>query len=447
MEALALGLGLHLLAARHDHEAHALGRVPALEGGGGLAQVADPGVGAAADEDDLHRLAGDRLAGLQAHVLERPLERPARGRVGGVLGPRHAPADRDAHAGVRAPGDHRLEGVRVERDRGVEGRAVVGGERPPPGDRGVPRRALRGMAAAVDVLEGRVVGGDEAGPRAALDGHVADRHPLLHRERPDRLAAVLEDVAGAAADPDPGDEGEDDVLGPDAGAQPAVDADLVGLRLPLEERLGGEDHLDLARADPEGQRPERAVGRRVAVAADDRHARLGQAQLRADDVDDPLGLRAVGVDRDPELGAVGLQLLHLGGGHRVDDREAARRGRRGVVGGRDRALGAADAEPAGAQAREGLRAGDLVDEVEVDGEDGGRALVLGDDVVVPDLLDERAGARVRAPRGGDRTRCCGSGWVRSVGGRSVAEGGVRTPRGGIGHGAAAPDRCGRWRAR
>jgi hypothetical protein len=35
-----------------------------------------------------------------------------------------------------------------------------------------------------------------------------------------------------------------------------------------------------------------------------------------------------------------------------------------------------------------------VDEVEVDGEDGGRALVLGNDVVVPDLLDERAGLRM-----------------------------------------------------
>ena len=79
-------------------------------------------------------------------------------------------------------------------------------------------------------------------------------------------------------------------------------------------------------------------------------------ELRADDVDDPLGVGAVGVDRDPELGAVGLELPDLGGGHRVDDREAARRGRRGVVGGGDGALGAADAEPAGAQAREGLRA-------------------------------------------------------------------------------------------
>src|SRR6188768_3074819 len=47
-------------------------------------------------------------------------------------------------------------------------------------------------------------------------------------------------------------------------------------------------------------------------------------------------------------------------------------------------------DPAGAQPREGLRAGDFVDEVEIDGQDGGRTRVLGHDVVVPDLVDDGA---------------------------------------------------------
>ena len=38
-------------------------------------------------------------------------------------------------------------------------------------------------------------------------------------------------------------------------AQTAFDVDLVGVRAPLEQALGREDHLDLARADPERQRP------------------------------------------------------------------------------------------------------------------------------------------------------------------------------------------------
>ena len=66
----------------HDHQPHAVGDVAVLEDRGGEAQVADPAVRAAADEDDVDLLAEDRLAGLQVHVLERALERAALGRVG-----------------------------------------------------------------------------------------------------------------------------------------------------------------------------------------------------------------------------------------------------------------------------------------------------------------------------------------------------------------------------
>ena len=201
---------------------------------------------------------------------------------------------------------------------------------------------------------------------------------------------VLEDVAGPAADADPGDQGEDDVLGADPGRQPAVDPDLVRLRSALEQALGGEDHLDLARPDPEGERAERTVGRRVRVAADDRHARLGQAQLGTDDVDDALVRRAEAVERDAELAAVVGQLLDLRGGHGVGDRQAPVVGRDRVVGRRHGLARSADGQAALAEAGEGLRARHLVDEVEVDPEDGRGARFVGDDVVVPDLLDEGA---------------------------------------------------------
>jgi hypothetical protein len=45
----------------------------------------------------------------------------------------------------------------------------------------------------------------------------------------------------------------------------ALDAHLERLRLALQETLRREDVLDLARADPEREGPERAVRRRVAV--------------------------------------------------------------------------------------------------------------------------------------------------------------------------------------
>jgi hypothetical protein len=83
--------------------------------------------------------------------------------------------------------------------------------------------------------------------------------------------------------------------------------------------------LDLGGADAEGERAERAVRRGVAVAADDGHPRLGEPELRPDDVDDPLAAGAGGVDRHAELGAVPRE--------RVELRLRERIGRRAAVGG------------------------------------------------------------------------------------------------------------------
>ena len=105
------------------------------------------------------------------------------------------------------------------------------------------------------------------------------------------------------------DGAEDEVLGRDAEAEVAVVADAHRLGLALHEALGGQHVLDLARADAEGQRPEGAVGGRVAVAADDGHPGLGDAELGPDDVDDALAIGAQRVQRDAELLAVALERL------------------------------------------------------------------------------------------------------------------------------------------
>src|SRR5205814_1640856 len=81
---------------------------------------------------------------------------------------------------------------------------------------------------------------------AALDRHVADGHPALHREALDRRAGVLDDVADRAVDAHLPDRAEDEVLGGHAEAELALVADAHRLRLALDEALGGEDVLDLA---------------------------------------------------------------------------------------------------------------------------------------------------------------------------------------------------------
>ena len=170
-----------------------------------------------------------------------------------------------------------------------------------------------------------------------------------------------------------------------AGSSPSTSTAIhFGRR--LRQRLGGQDVLDLARADAEGERAERAVRRRVAVAADDRHARQRAALLGADDVDDALAGVAHREVGDAELGRVLAQHLDLAGRDRVGDRLVDVLGRDVVVLGRDRQLGAAHPAAAEAQAVERLRAGDLVDEVQVDVEEVGLARRRAHEVALPHLL-------------------------------------------------------------
>ena len=245
----------------------------------------------------------------------------------------------------------------------------------------------------MQVLERRVVRGDHSRPGPRLDRHVADRHALVHGERPHRRAAILDGVAGGARGADAGDEAEDQVLGGDARGQAAVHLDREGLRLALQQALGGQDVADLAGADPEGQCPERAVGRGVAVAADDGEAGLGQAQLGPDHVDDALAVAAHGEEPDPEVAAVPLEGSDLLRGRALGGSAAtsgAEPGGDRVVHGGDGAIGPAHPEATLAQQGEGLGRGDLVDEVEVDVEDRGR--ILGGrrhEVRLPELVEER----------------------------------------------------------
>ena len=98
------------------------------------------------------------------------------------------------------------------RDRSIVSRAFVGRQLLPARDSGVPIRAFRRERAAVKILERRVVRRDQSRARAAFDRHVADGHALFHRERANGRAGVLEHAARAAADADPRDQGQDDVL-------------------------------------------------------------------------------------------------------------------------------------------------------------------------------------------------------------------------------------------
>ena len=150
-------------------------------------------------------------------------------------------------------------------------------------------------------------------------------------------------------------------------------AKLFGSR--WQQALRGQHVPDLAGADAEGQRAERAVGAGVAVAADDGHARLGEPELRADDVDDALALVAERRAGSPTSRS-SLQrpeLRRAPPGRRPDTAvRSARGGRRRVVHGGHGAVRPAHLEAA-LQLGERLGRRDLVDQVQVDVEDVRRA--------------------------------------------------------------------------
>ena len=253
------------------------------------------------------------------------------------------------------------------------------------------------MPASLEVGEGGVVGGDEAGFGSRLDRHVAHRHAAFHRQGADGFAAVLDDRADAATGTDEPDDGEDDVLGGHAGGQGAVDVDGHGVRDLLVEGLGGEDVFHLGGADAERQRPEGTVGGGVAVAAHDGHARQGQAQFRADDVDDALVGVAHGELGDVERRGVLAQHLDLTAGDGIGDGLVGGLGGDVVVLGGHGQLGTAHAPSGEAKAIEGLGRGDLVHEVQVDVEQLWTVAAGHHLVGVPDLLAECFRCHVALP--------------------------------------------------
>ncbi len=255
-------------------------------------------------------------------------------------------------------------------------------------------RTARDEAPTAQILDRLGVGPDHPGPRTRFDRHVAHRHPLFHRERLDRFAAVLDDMTGAAVGGDASDDAEDQILGGHAGLEAPVGANLQRPGLGLPQTLRGEHVLDLAGADAEGERAERAVGGGMAVAAHDGHAGLGEAQLGSDDVHDTLFGRAEVEQAHAELAAVAAHHFNLRRRIGVGDRLGTVGGRHVVILGAEGAVERAHLAPAVAQGLEGLRRCDLVHQVQIDIKQRGFAGLLADHVAPPDFFEKRLSRHV-----------------------------------------------------
>ena len=150
----------------------------------------------------------------------------------------------------------------------------------------------------------------------------------------------------------------------------------------------------------------------MAVAAYQCGAGEGEPLFRAHDVNDPLRCR----DRidiiDPEVTRIALKRVELLEAFRIDDRQprtvrvAARSRRQIVIGDRKREIGTTDSASVGAQPGEGLRAGDLMDEVTINVDQAGSIVAALDHVIGPDLFVQGQGLVGHAARSSRKLRKC-----------------------------------------
>ena len=163
-------------------------------------------------------------------------------------------------------------------------------ERQPVLDGLIPILAIGAHGTAFEIIEGDLVGGDDTGAGACLDGHVGNGHAGLHGERLDCGACELDRATGATGSSDNATDVEDDVLGGDTFIKLSIDTDEHILCLGLGQGLSGKNVLYLRGADAEGHGAESAMGGRVRVAAYCRTSGESKALLRSDDVNNALPL-------------------------------------------------------------------------------------------------------------------------------------------------------------
>ena len=279
----------------------------------GDGEVAEPAVGAAADEHLVERRSGDIVDVVD--VVDARVHRHLRSQALGVDDQRS-----------RVVGTNR---VQLER--------LVAG-----------------------VREGDRVGFHDPGLGAEVGAQVAERQALVDAHRGHRLAAPFHRAVVGTVGAHLRDHVQREVLGVDASGQRAahLDANRLG---DAEPRLpGGEHDPDVGGTQAGREAAEATVGRAVRIGADDDAARPGEPPIDHHLVADALGEEVGDRVLDAELADDPMQ---LGGGNRVGGHD--------VVEVEDDAARVPERQIEASERLDGKRAGDVVGHGDVDlGDDG-----------------------------------------------------------------------------
>src|ERR1041384_632571 len=387
VESFILCLRLYLMRPGHDHRPHTWGDLPSLDHAGSLAQIFNTRISAGPDENAIEFYLMDRRVWHKIHVLERTSQCFVGVTIRNQVRIRDGPIYICHHSRVSAPTYLWRERCHINRHLAVKRRAFVRSEGLPILDCRIEGFTVRSKAAASQIIKGCPVWSNHTGSRASLDGHVANGHPLFHREATNRLAGVFDHVPGGAVCSDDSNDVEHKVLCGYATGKRPVHSNQKCLRLRLLQALSRKNVLDFTGANPKSQSSERSMRRRVAVAADNRHSGLGQSEFRTDHVNDSLVRTVEPVELNPKFTAVVLERIDLFFGDRVQDGKRSIGRRNVVIHSRKRQVGSTNLALAEPQTFECLRRGNLVNKMAVDIENRGLGRFVVYDVVVPDLFE------------------------------------------------------------
>jgi len=278
-----------------------------------------------------------------------------------------------------------------ERVLAVEGSAVVGRKRPPVRQRAIPELAFRSEWTPGDPCKGVVVRRHEAGAAAHLDVEIAESHPLLNKHRAYGGAGIFHDMAARAGDAELGDDAQRHVLCRDVWRKRAIEADAHAFGSLERHHLRGEDMGELAGAAAERERAEPAHRARVTVRHRVGRARQHHAELGRHHVGNAL-LGIVDVENLDSVALAALaHRLEEGRARRIGVVVAAGPGGDGVILHRERQIGPPHRPLLLRELLEGVRRMQLVQHVAVDIDEIAAVGALGDEVGVPDLVQQGVG--------------------------------------------------------
>ena len=224
-----------------------------------FAQILYSPIGARADKDLIHCRTLKLITSLEPHILERITDSLT---FGGrhIIRRRHCGRYRQRLLWTGAPSHGRCDLRGIQHHLTVKLSIFITAKRAPLRTDLFPCRGFRRKGTVFDISEGCLVWRYDPKSCAALNRHVAQRHPAFHGQPSDGGACVFHSMALRPIGSQLADPAKGDILSRDAETQGAFDPDAHGFWFALPYGLRGQHMGHFCCANAKGQRTKGTVG-------------------------------------------------------------------------------------------------------------------------------------------------------------------------------------------